>query len=281
MFSATIRPYMKQFLLIAALGTAALVPTLSQAAGTGAILRGQNQSGEDRRGDDRRVEQRSDHRVEQRDNRGVEQRYDRRDDRRDYRQDSRRDSRGYVLDRRYGHNHYYPPRGYAVGALPRGYVTVRYGRTPYYYHHGIWYRPGGSGFVVVRPHIGLYVPILPPFYSTIWYGGVPYYYADDVYYRYRADRREYEVSDPPPDSQASSTQPAGAQGDLFIYPKNGQNEEQQSKDRYECHSWAASQSGFDPTEPMGGVDESQSAAKRADYQRAQTACLEARGYSVK
>jgi hypothetical protein len=29
------------------------------------------------------------------------------------------------------------------------------------------------------------------------------------------------------------------------------------------------------------VDESQASAKRADYQRAQTACLEARGYSVK
>jgi hypothetical protein len=69
--------------------------------------------------------------------------------------------------------------------------------------------------------------------------------------------------------------------ELFIYPKNGQSEEQQSKDRYECHSWAASQSGFDPTQPLGGVEESEAPAKRADYQRAQTACLEARGYSVK
>jgi hypothetical protein len=32
---------------------------------------------------------------------------------------------------------------------------------------------------------------------------------------------------------------------------------------------------------LGGVEESQAASKRADYQRAQTACLEARGYSVK
>ena len=40
-------------------------------------------------------------------------------------------------------------------------------------------------------------------------------------------------------------------------------------------------SGFDPTQPLGGVDESKAPAKRADYLRAQTACLEARGYSVK
>jgi hypothetical protein len=212
--------------------------------------------------------------------RREERREHRRDDRRDYRQEVRRDSRGYVLDTRYGHNRYYPPRGYAVSVLPRGYVTVRYRSTPYYYHHGIWYRPGGSGFVVVRPSIGLFVPVLPPFYTTVWYAGVPHYYADDVYYRYRMGRG-YEVSDPPPESETSTTQPAGAQSDLFIYPKNGQSEEQQSKDRYECHSWASTQSGFDPTQPMGGVDESQASSKRADYLRAQTACLEARGYSVK
>jgi hypothetical protein len=195
---------------------------------------------------------------------------------------------GYVYDQRYGHNHYYPPRGYAVGALPRGYVTVGYRGAPYYYNQGIWYRRGGAGYVVVRPAVGLFVPGLPGFYTTLWWGGVPYYYADDVYYRYYAGRG-YQVVDPPA-GDPSTTQPAGAAGgaapasqqaDLFIYPKNGQSEEQQSKDRYECHSWATSQSGFDPTQSLGGVDESQAAAKRADYQRAQTACLEARGYSVK
>jgi len=41
--------------------------------------------------------------------------------------------------------------------------------------------------------------------------------------------------------------PALAQSDLFIYPKKGQSEEQQSKDRFECHTWAVKQTGFDPT----------------------------------
>lgn len=204
----------------------------------------------------------------------------------DDRRDGPHDNRGYVLDNRYNHGHYYPPRGYAVAALPRGYVTVNYRGGPYYYHQGVWYRPGGGRFLVVRPAIGLYVPFLPPFYTTVWFGGAPYYYADDVYYSWRPDRRGYVVVDPPGGGQGGSTQaPAGASSaqsnDLFIYPKNGQNEEQQGRDKYECHSWAAGQSGFDPTQPMGGVDENQASAKRADYQRAMQACLEARGYSVK
>lgn len=193
-----------------------------------------------------------------------------------------RDNRGYVLDNRHNHNHYYPPRGYAVTALPRGYVTVNYRGGPFYYASGVWYRPGGGRFVVVRPAVGLFVPFLPSFYTTVWFGGLPYYYADDVYYAYRPDRRGYVVVDPPGGESAAATQSPSAQSsDLFIYPKNGQSEEQQARDRYECHSWAASQSGFDPTQPLGGVSESEATGKRADYQRAMQACLEARGYSVK
>ena len=40
-----------------------------------------------------------------------------------------------------------------------------------------------------------------------------------------------------------------AQSQLFIYPQQGQNEEQQSRDRFECHNWAVQQSGFNPTNP--------------------------------
>lgn len=32
----------------------------------------------------------------------------------------------------------------------------------------------------------------------------------------------------------------------FIYPKNGQTPEQKKKDEYDCHTWAAQQSGYDP-----------------------------------
>ena len=38
-----------------------------------------------------------------------------------------------------------------------------------------------------------------------------------------------------------------AQTDMFIYPGKGQSQAQQDKDRYECHSWAVQQTGFDPS----------------------------------
>jgi Glycine-zipper domain len=34
---------------------------------------------------------------------------------------------------------------------------------------------------------------------------------------------------------------------LYIYPLKKQSTEQQNKDRYECHSWAVQQTGFDPS----------------------------------
>lgn len=38
-----------------------------------------------------------------------------------------------------------------------------------------------------------------------------------------------------------------AVSEIYIYPNKGQTTQQQSRDRYECHVWAAQQSGFDPT----------------------------------
>jgi hypothetical protein len=39
-------------------------------------------------------------------------------------------------------------------------------------------------------------------------------------------------------------------GDMFIYPSKGQDQAQQDKDRYECHSLAVQQTGFDPSMPQ-------------------------------
>jgi hypothetical protein len=35
--------------------------------------------------------------------------------------------------------------------------------------------------------------------------------------------------------------------ELYIYPNHGQSAEKQSHNRYECHTWAVRQTGFDPT----------------------------------
>jgi hypothetical protein len=190
-----------------------------------------------------------------------------------------RDAQGRHFDDRHGHDRFYPPRGSVVPVLPDGYRHYRHDGRNYFSYGGIWYEPRGPRFVVVRPPLGLYVSVLPPFYTTLWFGGVPYYYADDVYYLWRPQSHGYEVVDPP--GEEDRAPPATGGDDLFIYPKNGQSADQQAADRYECHSWARNQTGFDPTADRGGVPAGETGARRADYLRAMTACLEARGYSVR
>ena len=182
-----------------------------------------------------------------------------------------------VMDSRHGHNHAYPARGQYFDRIPSGYKIVAYGKSRYYFNGGVWYRPYGSRFVVVAPPFGLVVPFLPLYYTSLWFGGMPYYYANETYYTQTAGG--YMVVEPPKGEVAQA--PPATAGQLFIYPRNGQNDQQQAKDRYECHSWAVSQIGYDPTQPTGGVPESQTNQKRADYQRAIGACLDARGYTTK
>jgi len=189
---------------------------------------------------------------------------------------------GYVRDEHYHHNYYYPPHGHVVPLPPHGYRTVHYYGSPYYYYGGAWYRPYGPSYMVVAPPFGMSVSFLPDYYTTHWFGGVPYYYADNVYYVRRPADGTYVVTGKPagePERVQSAPAPAGE--DFFLYPNNGQSAEQQSRDRYECHRWAVSQTGFDPTQSQGGVSESQVDTKRSDYMRAISACLEGRGYTVK
>ena len=199
------------------------------------------------------------------------------------------DGRGQVLDSRYNHGRYYPPVGTVRPALIGEYRPYYHGADRFYFNGGVWYAPRGSGYVVVRPPVGLVIGVLPPYYSTVWFGGVPYYYADNVYYTWQPDQNGYVVTDPPPNADApdSATPPPpdggpGApqqQMDLMIYPKNGQSKEQQAADQYECHTWAKGQTGYDPTQPSAGASVSPETG-RSNYNRAMSACLQARGYQV-
>ena len=155
--------------------------------------------------------------------------------------------------------------GYGVGY---GGYRGGYGWGGGYYGGWGW---GGLG-------LGLYVATLPLYYSTLWWDGIPYYYAEDTYYRYDGRARQYVTVAPPPQvgNQAGAAEPVGT--DLIAYPKNGQTAEQQSTDKYECHHWATTQSGFDPTQ---GAAAASGTGRRSDYMRAQAACLDGRGYSVK
>ena len=133
-----------------------------------------------------------------------------------------------------------------------------------WYYGGWWYPWGGI------------IPFLPLYYETMWIGGYPYYYADGIYYA--PTTGGYMVVNPPRDevNQPSSIEQPSMQ--LFIYPRKGQSEKLQAKDRYQCHRLAVGQTNYDPTQPPSGVS---SVQKGADYNRVMTACLDARGYTAK
>jgi len=106
---------------------------------------------------------------------------------------------------------------------------------------------------------------LAPYYA-------PYYYAPPpVVIR----------EQPPVYAQPAPSVPPSSAERIFVYPRLGQSEELQAKDRYECHSWAVSQTHYDPTQPTSGMSEAQLNQMLADYHRAMSACLDARGYSMK
>jgi hypothetical protein len=162
--------------------------------------------------------------------------------------------------------------GYGYGGYRGGYG---YGG----WHGGYGWRGGygGWGWGWGGLGLGLYFASLPLYYSTYWWDGVPYYYADNTYYIYDQNAKQYQTVAPPaglaPQTGGAASLPTGT--DLIAYPKNGQSADQQSKDKFECHEWAAGQSGYDPTTGAAAP-----AGKRPDYMRAQAACLEGRGYSV-
>jgi hypothetical protein len=185
------------------------------------------------------------------------------------------------FDPRFLHNHYYFDRGYRLPEAPRLGVDIARGHDHFWYDRGQWYRRDGLGWFVVGAPVGALVTVLPPAYTTVYFGGIPYYYANDTYYIWSANRSEYEVVDPPSGIESGGTTQAPPTADIYVYPRNGQSSEQQARDRYDCYRSAVTQTGYDPTKSDGGVPPELAPSKRSDYVRAETACLDARGYSVK
>jgi hypothetical protein len=132
---------------------------------------------------------------------------------------------------------------------------------------------------------------LPLYYSTWWWGGVPYYYAYDNYYLWNSQAGQYQMTTPPPgllstgapapggQPQAPGAVPGGAT-DLFAYPKNGQTAEQQARDKQECRDWATTQTQSGTSSATGAIASAGPQTNEA-FLRAEGACLEGRGYSVK
>jgi len=258
------------------------------------------------RHEERRDDRRGDHRDQRRDERRSEHRDHRRDDRRfdrrrfddrhiehrlpryDYRHDHRPNYRLYKRNRYiYYHTPWYNTWflaplfysyyeiGFRLNALPAPYVRIVVSGVPYYYASGVYYRRYSSGYIVVSAPIGAFVETLPAGFIAFTIGLTTYYFVNDTYYVWDENRDGFSVVPKPygaEDAMAEATQ-----GRLYVYPNSGQSEEQQARDRYDCHLWAVSESGIDPTSEETQYSE----GEQDDYKRAITACLEAKDYTVK
>lgn len=174
------------------------------------------------------------------------------------------------------HSGRFPRPGERVRDIPRSHVTINVGRDSYRYNRGVFYRHDHRGYVVVRAPIGARVRVLPPGYISFTLGINRYFYVNSAYYLWEPRTREYLVVNAPDGAEtAVSEEGADAVKELFVYPAHGQSNEQTRQDRYECYVWASEQSGFDPSVAEKNPD------GRSDYNRAFTACLEGRGYTVK
>ena len=114
------------------------------------------------------------------------------------------------------------------------------------------YRGGGSGWWLPWVIVGGTVALVSNYFS-------PYYARPPVVIRQQ-----------PP----VYVQPAPSDERVFVYARQGQSEELQANDRYECHRWAVSQTHYDPTHPANGMPQGRLNQVRSDYQRAMSACLE-------
>jgi hypothetical protein len=167
--------------------------------------------------------------------------------------------------------HFQPP-GHHIRRLPRGQVRIAIGGTRYHYYNGMFFRPYRPGYIVVSAPIGAHVGTL-----SFAIGPRSYFYVNSTYYLWNPPTRDYVVVEEP-EGASQYLEAARAPADspsLFVYPNDGQDQALTQRDRYECHLWAADQSGYDPTYS------NQDASLLNDYRRAMTACLEGRGYTVR
>jgi hypothetical protein len=105
----------------------------------------------------------------------------------------------------------------------------------------------------VRVGIGWGAPFYDPYWYDPWFS--PYWYPP---YPVRGDRTTGKPST-----------------NLYVYPSAGQTADQTKLDRTECHDWAVGQVGSDPT-----TAKRPKSKQILDYNRAFTACMEGRNYSV-
>lgn len=76
-----------------------------------------------------------------------------------------------------------PRRGAVVTSLDRRASIIRYNNVKYRFHAGVWYKPYGAKWVVVRPVAGMRIKVLPVGYRRLVVNRNAYYYYYGSFYK--------------------------------------------------------------------------------------------------
>ncbi len=72
---------------------------------------------------------------------------------------------------------------HVIHRIPERHTVIVHGSQRYHYHSGRFYRPWNSGFILVRPPLGLVVLNIPLGSRMVLSAGIAYHVFGDVYYR--------------------------------------------------------------------------------------------------
>lgn len=182
--------------------------------------------------------------------------------------------------------------GQVITALPSGTRSVPYGGHDYFYGSGIWMLPAAGGrYVVALPPPGPVVAELPAGYQSYWVGPDLYFYANGVTYireltgGYRVVSAQAGAAPAAANQGTQDTDEAaprrvrkvskGKVDGLYVYPARKQGKAQTRADRQACIAWGREEADYDP------ATDAEDEQAFEDFQRAVSACLEARGYTVR
>ncbi len=194
------------------------------------------------------------------------------DDRRRYYEARHED---YRRERRTYRPPVFHPHGHRIDSLPAIHLSLVLGSLTFFYSDGMYFRHHDHGYVVVAAPIGARVAYLPAGYISFYIGPSRYFFVNTAYYWWDPFYYEYVVVEKPAGAARAMKRGEDGSDELYVYPAQGQSDEQRRQDRFECHEWAVDETGFDPTLA------NPNSPGRADYRRALIACLEGRGYTVK
>jgi len=121
---------------------------------------------------------------------------------------SRRPPIIYGGNRYYAYQPYYPhpctafyygptwhPVGFFLASLFATAIVINVADRPYHYYDGVFYEPYNSGYRVIAPPPGAYVPSIPQGYQQVAVGGQTYYYFGGAFFTLNGNN--YEVVQAP------------------------------------------------------------------------------------